>query len=53
MGKLAGTYIKTTVSDLRREALEKWHGWLDERGFVGAHLLKSGETVSSTNPVGA
>lgn len=53
MGKLAGTYIKTTVSDLRREALEKWHGWLDERGFVDAHLLKSGETVSSANPVSA
>lgn len=53
MGKLAGTYIKTTVIDLRREALERWHGWLDERGFREAHGLKTTETTSSTNGVAA
>lgn len=53
MGKLAGTYIQTTVADLRREALEKWHGWLDARGFAAVHLLKSAETASSTIPVNA
>lgn len=49
MGKLAGTYIKTTVADLRRDALERWHAWLDERGFVEAHGLKSAEIAFSTN----
>lgn len=51
MGKLAGTYIKTTVDQMRREALESWHAWLDERGFCEAHGLKKGETTSSTNGV--
>lgn len=51
MGKLADTYIKTTVDPLRRNALERWHAWLDERGFTRAHGLKSAETTSSTNAV--
>jgi integrase len=49
MGKLADTYIKTSVNDLRRNALEQWHAWLDERGFVDAHRPESGKTISSTN----
>ncbi len=49
MGKLAGTYIKTTVIDLRRDALERWHSWLDERGFADAHRLRTPEITSSTN----
>ena len=48
MGKLADTYIKTSVADLRRQALEQWHAWLDERGFTAAHLLKSDEISIST-----
>jgi len=53
MGKLASTYIHTAVVDLRRDALERWHGWLDERGFTAAHCLKTDETTSSTNGVAA
>ena len=48
MGKLAGTYIKTTVNQMRREALESWHAWLDERGFVEAHGLKNDDLGIST-----
>ncbi|MNF07542.1 hypothetical protein D3C80_2077400 [compost metagenome] len=51
LGKVPSTYIKATVDQQRREALERWHGWLDARGFVAAHLLKSGESAFSENRV--
>lgn len=53
MGKLASTYIHSAVVDLRREALERWHAWLDDRGFAAAHGLKSSVTTFSTNGVAA
>lgn len=53
MGKLASTYIKTGVDKARREGLEAWHAWLDERGFAEAHGLKSDETSVSENAVAA
>lgn len=30
-------YIHTTAEGLKREALELWHAWLDERGFIALH----------------
>lgn len=53
VGMLAATYIRTTADQLRREALEKWHGWLDGRGFAAAHRLESDESGISTNGVAA
>lgn len=53
MGKIASTYIKTGVDQARREALEKWHAWLDDRGFAVAHRLKSDETGFSSKGVAA
>ena len=49
VGTLAKTYIRTTADQLRREALERWHAWLDARGFTAAHGLKSEQTGISTN----
>jgi integrase len=51
LGKVPSTYIKSTVDLQRREALERWHAWLDERGFAAAHLLKSGEIAFSEKRV--
>ncbi|MNO08129.1 hypothetical protein D3C81_2306270 [compost metagenome] len=31
------TYIHTSADQLKREALEKWHGWLDGKGFAVIH----------------
>ncbi|MFP6800036.1 MAG: site-specific integrase [Pseudomonas sp.] len=31
------TYIHTTAEAQKREALERWHAWLDERGFAVLH----------------
>lgn len=53
LGKLADTYIQTSVIDLRRDAMERWHAWLDERGFSAIHCLKTGETASPTNTADA
>lgn len=53
MGKIASTYIKTGVDQARRDALERWHTWLDERGFINAHGLKSAEISFPENDAGA
>lgn len=31
------TYIHTTAEVQKRQALERWHSWLDERGFAALH----------------
>ncbi|MEX6504209.1 tyrosine-type recombinase/integrase [Pseudomonas zhanjiangensis] len=31
------TYIHTTAEARKREALERWHAWLDERGLAALH----------------
>lgn len=31
------TYIHTSADQLKREALEKWHGWLDGKGMALIH----------------
>lgn len=49
VGTLAKTYIRTTADQLRREALERWHAWLDARGFTAAHGMKGEQTGISTN----
>lgn len=39
LGKIASTYIHTQAMQQRRVALEKWHAWLDQVGFVAIHRL--------------
>ncbi|MGB4074579.1 tyrosine-type recombinase/integrase [Pseudomonas sp.] len=41
------TYIHTTAETQKREALERWHAWLDERGFSLLHSLE-GSVVDKT-----
>lgn len=43
LGGVVKTYVQTTADQQRREAMERWHGWLDARGFTAAHGLKSSE----------
>lgn len=35
------TYIHTTAETLKRDALERWHAWLDEHGFAALHSAKA------------
>lgn len=37
MKDLDATYIYTTAEQLKRTALERWHAWLDGRGFGAFH----------------
>lgn len=53
LGKIASTYINTQATAQRRLALEKWHAWLDERGFVPIHGLTGVRSEDSQNPVQA
>ncbi|MCY1308678.1 hypothetical protein D9M70_587070 [compost metagenome] len=52
MGFAAQTYIHTTADDLKLDALKRWHGWLDQRGFSDIHRwtgVDSPETTNTTN----
>lgn len=49
MGYSAQTYINTSADDLKREALERWHSWLDARGFTEAHGLTGDKLTVSHN----
>jgi integrase len=50
LGKIASTYINTQARAQRLAALEKWHGWLDERGFQAIHNLTDAQYEDSHNP---
>lgn len=39
MGQNVKTYIHSWVEAGKRDALEKWHAWLDERGFASIHTV--------------
>lgn len=39
MGRNVQTYIHTQVEAGKRDALEKWHAWLDARGFTAIHTV--------------
>jgi len=53
LGKIASTYINTQATVQRRIALEKWHGWLDERGFTSVHGWTGVRSEDSQNPAQA
>lgn len=39
MGRNVQTYIHSWVEAGKRDALDKWHAWLDERGFASIHTV--------------
>jgi integrase len=49
LGKIASTYIHTQAMQQRRVALEKWHAWLDQVGFVAIHRLTKTLLENSQN----
>lgn len=53
LGKIASTYINTQATAQRRIALEKWHGWLDGRGFDMIHGLTGVRSEDCESPVQA
>ncbi|OLS61870.1 tyrosine-type recombinase/integrase [Pseudomonas putida] len=45
------TYIHTSAEQLKREALEKWHAWLDSKGFAAIHgSTETGNEISHIAP---
>ena len=48
---LEATYVQTTALVRKREALERWHAWLDERGFAALHGATPARPAASANPV--
>jgi integrase len=45
------TYVQTTAMSRKREALERWHAWLDERGFTALHHATPARPAASASPV--
>jgi integrase len=48
---LEATYVQTTALVRKREALERWHAWLDERGFADLHGATPARPAASATPV--
>lgn len=44
------TYVQTTAMARKREALERWHAWLDERGFAALHGATPARPAASAAP---
>ncbi len=53
MGRNVQTYIHSWVETGKREALEKWHQWLDGRGFASIHTIAEPLREVSCFPVEA
>lgn len=53
MGHNVQAYIHTWVEAGKREALEKWHEWLDGRGFAAIHTIAEPLCEVSRIPVDA
>jgi len=47
---LEATYVQTTAMALKREALERWHAWLDERGFASLHNATPARSAAIVTP---
>ena len=48
---LEATYVQTTAMARKREALERWHAWLDARGFAALHGATPARPAASATPV--
>lgn len=53
MGHNVKVYIQSDVMGRKRDALEKWHAYLDQRGFALIHGLTGVRTGDSGNSLGA
>ena len=55
MGHNVKVYIQSDVMSRKRDALEKWHGHLDQKGFdlihgqTGVRFGESGNTLEAAN----
>lgn len=51
LGDLDSTYVQTNGEALKRDALTRWHAWLDGQGFVALHdktaLRRAGEPTEA------
>jgi integrase len=47
---LEATYVQTTALVRKREALERWHAWLDERGFAALHGVIPARLAAEATP---
>ncbi len=47
---LEATYVQTTALVRKREALERWHAWLDARGFAALHGATPARLAADTTP---
>lgn len=47
---LEATYVQTVAMALKREALERWHAWLDERGFIALHGATPARLAADADP---
>lgn len=47
---LEATYVQTTALVRKREALERWHAWLDERGFAALHGVTPARLAADATP---
>lgn len=45
------TYVQTTAMSRKRDALERWHAWLDERGFAALHSATPARPPAIAEPV--
>jgi integrase len=48
---LEATYVQSTAMARKREALERWHAWLDERGFAALHHATPARSADIDTPV--
>lgn len=53
MGRNVQTYIHSWVETGKRDALERWHGWLDGRGFSSIHTIAEPLRKDSRNSLQA
>ncbi|MEH6353831.1 tyrosine-type recombinase/integrase [Pseudomonas sp. 3JA] len=51
LGELDSTYVQTHGEELKRDALTRWHAWLDGQGFAALHdktvLRRAGEPTEA------
>lgn len=55
LGELDATYVQTHGEALKRDALTRWHAWLDAQGFTPLHdktAARHAETPIATDPTG-
>lgn len=47
---LEATYVQSVAMARKRDALERWHAWLDARGFAALHGATPARLAAATTP---